>query len=127
MISDTQEAWIVYNVGTGSPVSHQSIAEQKAGSPPISLIWPTRKEAARHAYNLYHEYAILHPQLVVRDRSWNVRLATQEEKALALTASAFGTEWQDIIGVGQSRPEGTKPRDNVEGEGDEIERFRDSL
>lgn len=108
----------VVNMGTESPVSHTESGEV--------MLWPDRRTAARHAYNLTVEYKLTRPELDVRFRSWVPVRATADEIMKAKAAGAFGIEYEDIIGTGQARPDSRGVRNPETGDGD-VEKFRDAL
>lgn len=116
----------VYNVGTDSPVS-QTDSVGQLGDKPVTMVWPSEQKARRHAHSLNVEYGLIRPELQPQMRTWTVRPATDYEIARARRHGALGIDYEDVIGTGQARPSGVKPRDPATGDGDEIERFRDKL
>lgn len=118
--------FVVYNVGTQSPVS-QTDGATVLGMAPVTMVWPGEMRARRHAHSLNIEYALLRPELEDRMRTWNVRPATVEEVARAREHGALGIHYEDIIGTGQARPSNVKPRDPVQGDPGEMDKYRDNL
>ena len=92
--------FVVYNVGTGSTVSH---TESSLGVEPFDMVWEHREQAELHARTLTAEYSIAHPELPEGARTWRVRPATAKQVERAKLVAAFGKDYEDVIGTGQAR------------------------
>lgn len=92
--------FVVYNIGTQSCVSH---TESSMGVDPYDMVWETRKEAYNHAMHLTTEYGFSHPHLPKLQRTWAIRVATAEQVQRAKFVGAFGEDYGDKIGTGQTR------------------------
>lgn len=88
-------AYKVVNRLTSSPVTHTESE--------CTMIWERKYQAREHAERLNRQYSVTHYHLDPVARTWDVFEATVPERVAAIKHGAFGQEYADTIGEGQSR------------------------